>query len=189
MNTLHRPAAPPSTAQPIRDRTPWPRALAGLTALATLLMLAACGPGVGGTGVGPTHGLAFFGATTEPLCDSSLADALRCEAGTSGTAPLLLADGDPARAGNGRLDGQRIELQWLCDGWRFTGQWGRASSPAEPRFFGTASRAGGEQPATLVLRAQGEGFVAELLDTGGQSLAPPLTLRVMGAPVTIAPFC
>ncbi|MBX3637279.1 MAG: hypothetical protein KF683_18075 [Rubrivivax sp.] len=152
-------------------------------------LLAGCGPGVGGTGTGVTPTLERFGAESEPLCGADIAALLSCSGGT-GTDPLPLADDEPARRVAGRADGQRIELQFACEGWRFDGQWGRAAAPLGARFYGSATNAFGHVlPATLSAGIDGNRLAVQLFDELGQPLSPPLTLRRLPAPATLMPQC
>lgn len=152
-------------------------------------LLAGCGPGVGGTGTGLTPSLAQFGAEPEPLCDADIAALLACSGGPD-SAVQSLADDEPARRVAGRVDGQRIELQFACEGWRFEGQWGRAAAPLGARFYGSATNAAGQaQPATLAARVDGTRLVVQLTDELAQPLAPPLALRGLPAPATLEPQC
>lgn len=166
-----------------------PTRIALLVAALLGALLAACGPGVGGTGTGVSPTLARFGAEPEPLCDADIAALLACSGGP-GTDALPLADGDPARRVAGRAEGQRIELQFACEGWQFDGQWGRAAAPLGARFYGSATNgAGATQPAMLSARVDGARLAVQLEDELGQPLAPPLTLRALPAPATLVPQC
>ncbi len=175
-------------------RPPRPRLASALATavLALSALLAACGPGVGGTGTGvsPNVGPAHFGATSEPLCGADFAAALDCASPAAGTAPLLLADGDPAQQASGRVADQRMELRWLCEDWAFEGDWGRAAPPRGLRFYGTARNGDGVTLAAMLsVRAEGTALVAELQDELGVALAGPVTLQRMPAPVTLTPRC
>jgi len=73
-----------------------------LVAVTTLLVLAACGPGTGGTGTGPINGAVYFsgaGFTVGAPC------ALHC-----GGTDLL-------------LENERVELNITCQRFVFTGPW------------------------------------------------------------------
>lgn len=178
----------PSTTSPALR--PWTLRLAAVLLGAGLAaLLAACGPGVGGTGTGLTPSLARFGAEPEPLCASDIAALLACSGGPD-SAVQSLADDEPARRVAGRVDGQRIELQFACEGWRFEGQWGRAAAPLGARFYGSATTAAGHaQPAMLSARVDGTRLVVQLTDELDQPLAPPLSLRGLPAPATLDPQC
>lgn len=180
----------PRLRRPALTRLPGLAALVRLMGLSAVsMLLAGCGPGVGGTGTGATVGPAQFGAEAEPLCDADVAPVLACT-GSPGSAPVLLADGDPARRASGRIDEQSIELHLACEGWRFEGTWGRAAAPLGARFYGRATNAAGDAvPATLTMRAFGRELVVQLHDELDVPMSPPLALRPMPAPVTLAPQC
>lgn len=167
-----------------------------LLALGLAGLLSACGPGVGGTGTGQTHGVADFGATAGALCASSLADSLSCPPPTDGarpqvgSQPLLLADAVPPLRATGRIDGNLIELNLPCDGWSFLGEWGLAARAPDGRFYGTGRGPGGRvQPAVLHLQALGNGqFLATLQDANAQALVPPVALQTVPS-AGAAPSC
>lgn len=160
------------------------RAIAALLGLAWTL--AACGPGVGGTGNG--EGLANFSATAEPLCSAEFADRLECPPSSSGpvhagTAVVHLADGaTPVRVA-AVIEGDSLHLDAPCARLGFSGRWGR-SVAFGTRFYGSAVVDGVERPATLALLAGDAGFALVVFDTDGSALFGPQTLQRVDAPAT-----
>lgn len=161
---------------------------------AALALLAACGPGVGGTGTGdkpgpaldPVLGPGDFGADAALVCDSTLADALAC-AGTG-------ASGSPAPAGTAavrwdsvapdtplvaRFDGNALTLQGACTGLAFRGSWGiGAAGPA--RYYGSVVVASEADPQAgqVLITPQADGSLQLVVqDAGGLGLAGPLRLE------------
>jgi hypothetical protein len=160
------------------------RALAALLGLAAAL--AACGPGVGGTGTG--EGIAHFGASAESLCTADFADRLACAPATSGpvtggTAAVDLADAVPQARVAARFEGDALHLDAPCQSLAFSGQWGR-SAALGTRFFGTALVGGAAQPATLTVLAGDSGFVLALFDADDRPLFGPSTLQRVDAAAT-----
>ena len=192
-----RQAHPPtvSLAPPLLRR-PYTWALAGTTALAAaacalVLLLSACGPGVGGTGIGaepPT--LTSFGATSASVCTSNLAGSLACPSlgalpsspsaapADAGTTALVLADGNTRVLA--RLEGNRIELQAPCAGLKFSGEWGLVPGQA-PRFYGAVEFSAYNGPGSLEMAATGTRFSLQVLDLNGRVLLGPLMLQITQA--------
>lgn len=132
--------------------TSWP----GRWAMAALaLLLAACGPGVGGTGGGDS-GSPGNGQTV-PLCATPFAAALDCRAdGTTGR--VLFADAAVPATAQLAVEGVRAQLAAACAGLAFDGTWdGR-------RFTGTLSTAAGSAAASLEATAAEAGLVLQLLE-------------------------
>ncbi|MEI2676371.1 MAG: DUF6502 family protein [Burkholderiaceae bacterium] len=98
--------------------------------LALLLagLLAACGPGVGGSGTGATEDpLRQFGATALPACGNPLAPQLAsCVKGQ----PLSYADSSTLPRVTVQLLDSHLELQAPCAGLNFSGDWGGGGRPA-----------------------------------------------------------
>ena len=104
-------------------------------AILMLLALAGCGPGIGGTGTGeaiePPAGLVL-----KPVCESGLADLLRCTglpgtaASALGTSLSLLADDASRRNALLRLEGNAADLEVFCAGLQFSGNWGQLPGQA-----------------------------------------------------------
>lgn len=162
-------------------KRPWwarPPRWAGWLAAAMLALLAACGPGVGGSGTGEDQTPAPpLGASLAPLCASELAPLLQCPSGT--TAPG--AGGTDAVAFSGRIGGQDValavqgnqaDLRVGCVLLRFRGQWGQVSGQA-PRFYGYTDPDGQPAVATLELRPVGNGLELTLRDASGGVIFGP----------------
>lgn len=164
----------------------------GLLAIGALL-LAACGPGVGGTGTGaePAPGLAAVQASD--LCTSGLAAALACPAGAAsapglptGTAAVDFLN-STTRA---QIQGQHIELTLPCQSLNFSGNWGTVGGEA-PRFHGTVTSPAANGAAQLEVLAEGDQLRLRLFNPQGQLLLGPLLLQrlAVGAPPPAAPAC
>ncbi len=165
------------------------RSWMALTALA-LVVLQACGPGVGGSGTG--QGLDAFGASAAPLCGSEIASALACPAGTAapgasapaggnGTGTVYFADTPPDTSGGSRVSvtvqGDSIELDAPCAGLRFRGQWGLLAGQAA-RFYGLNGDGASAQPAQLRASLDSGGLLLTLLDANGNPLLGPVRVTV-----------
>lgn len=168
--------------------------LAPLLAL-LVAVLSACGPGVGGTGTGPIEqpGVpAPSQASALPICSSDLVSLLRCPAGSAavggeGTAPVLLADATGTARVHARIEGNRIELELLCQRQRFVGDWGQRSGEA-PRFFGSLqSTVAAPVAASATAQLAGGGLALRLFDNAGNALANVLLLPVTGLPPSACP--
>ena len=170
----------------------------GSAATAALLSLAACGPGVGGTGTGGAA-LTAFGATAASVCGSAFALELGCAQAPApapsgaigspmGTLPLQFVDA------SGRvtldLDGNAATLLSSCLKLRFDGDFGHAASGEA--FFGTVrfEASNGDALASLVAApAAGGGLTVELRDVGGKTLLGPVVLRRAVIPVSAPSGC
>jgi len=168
------------------------------------LLLAACGPGTGGSGspVGPGSTLGVFGATASNVCAGSLAPSLNCTSGAvgsptlEGTQMVLYSD---TLAGNNvavSLKGNQVELNSRCQGLRFEGDWG-ITATTDARFFGSFT-APGTPPTLAALTVQTAGgtagasqtdLVILLRDAGGKLLLGPVLLQRVAAPVTNPASC
>jgi hypothetical protein len=161
------------TNLPERLIQPWRR-----TALVLLLaLLAACGPGTGGTGVGP---ISFSG----PF------------AGTSGAIGAIVAP--PAPAGlpcstcaraELRLDDAQVELRVPCGRFVSAEPWNPDATELALAGTFTLTRADGPAsvPATLRLQfgpegARGQQVILTLVDAAGAPLAAATLQRGEGAP-------
>jgi hypothetical protein len=163
-------------------------------AAALLMLLSACGPGVGGTGIGNEPStLATFGATSASLCASNLAGSLACPSvavpptspnpADVGTATVTLVDGSNRVVVT--LNGNRIELNAPCAGVKFSGEWGLVPGQA-PRFYGSAESSAYTGAATLELTTSLAVFNLQVLDINGGVLVGPLTLRIKAAPQPVS---
>ena len=144
--------------------------------LALLLagLLAACGPGVGGSGTGATEDpLRQFGATALPACGNPLAPQLaNCVKGQ----PLSYADSSTLPRVTVQLLDSHLELQAPCAGLNFSGDWA-AVGDQPPRFYGTVTSSTGTALASLVTAPAGaNGLQVEMRDALGLKLLGPLTL-------------
>jgi hypothetical protein len=164
---------------------------------AVLGLLLACGPGLGGTGTGPSvDPLTAFNASAVPVCSSELAAALQCPAATSGapafggTAVVGYAAGAGSSRVLARFDGDRVDVQWPCQNQRFVGQWAFvAGQPA--RFFGVLEQAG-QAPLLVSLTAQkqGDALQLQLFDVFGAALGDArLLTRLAEVPPAGAAVC
>jgi hypothetical protein len=160
-------------------------------AAALLMLLAACGPGVGGTGTGAApdpgvSGLQYFGATPQNVCLGPLANALGCAA---------VGGSDPPTAQTPRhfatdcavasFSGDAVELDALCSGWFFSGRWGLGADGGG-RYHGLVGPDPLQpptHPATLEVQVQGADLLLTLRAADGQVLVGPLLLSpVPGTP-------
>ncbi len=172
-----------------------------LAALALLAWLAGCGPGVGGTGTGVEPAdLASFGASPAPLCGSSFASALRCPPAngaavpaSEGTATVLFVDSASSEQIGVTFEANRLELEALCQGLLFAGNWGIDAAGAL-RFYGSVrSHASAPNlPAVLSVQLQPGGGTGELnallQNLQGDVLLGPVVLRpATGAAATTCP--
>lgn len=157
--------------------------LAGTLVLAS--WLAACGPGVGGTGTGNgaeppgVTGLDYFGAQTANACLTPFGPQIGCSVGTSGdpvqALPVSLA-GECAAA---TFEGNDLVLDVVCGGWTFNGRWGQ-SATGVLRYYGlvgTDLLLPPTDPASVEVQAQGTSLVLWLRGADGRLLAGPLALR------------
>lgn len=143
---------------------PW--ALAALAAL--LAVLAACGPGVGGSGTGMEPDPAPGGAAAPP-------------------SRTLYADAVDGRQVQAELDGHRLRIDAACPALRFDGLWdgrsdGSAGSPWH--FDGTLA---GEPPRMAVAEVSLSAGTLQLTlrDAAGATLLGPLPL---GAVASLPPL-
>lgn len=168
-------------------------AVAGRRGLVSFVMsmgvlgVVACGPGVGGTGTGPSAtagavGLASFGALAQPVCAGALAQAIGCTAGTTGgvsTPPTLRRfTGECAVA---TFEADELVLDLVCPGpiAYFAGRWGVGPDQVG-RFYGQVGADAlvpPTEPARVDVEVDGDALVFWLRGLDGQLLAGPLTLR------------
>ena len=162
--------------------------MALLMALFTALLLAGCGPGVGGTGTGESQAaLRHFGATPASACGSDLGPLLACAAGNATAAPapsagpVYLADTIDGRLVSVRVMGNLLEVEVPCARLRFSGEWGViAGQPA--RFYGFATVDGSTVPATLDVQGSSAGLQLTVRNQSGQVLLGPVLVVVAPAP-------
>jgi len=152
-------------------------AVAVLAVLAALLSLAACGPGLGGTGTGATQdALSAYGAREVPVCQSEFADAIGCTPASAGAAPLpatesrFFAETTPTSRALLTLDGQEALLQLRCLNLVFAGAFGQIGADT-PRYFGVVTEGGRRITlATLQVQRSATGLTLTLVDSTGQTL-------------------
>lgn len=124
---------------------------AACAALAASFWLAACGPGVGGTGTDSvSDAFAAWGASPASACDSPLASLLGC----AGTASLPQASSYIEATGTQAVlvvyIGDTVVVDDRCAGTRFEGLWGATGSGAG-RYFGVYGlRSGGDKQAAAL---------------------------------------
>lgn len=149
-------------------------------------LLAACGPGVGGTGTGNgivpagVAGLGYFEAQPANVCLAPFGELIGCTASTVGGdpvpgAPVSLA-GECAVA---TFDGNDVALDVLCLGWTFSGRWGLGAD-GSLRYYGLVGQdllLPPTDPATVELEVQGSALVLWLRAADGHLLAGPLAVR------------
>ncbi len=161
--------------QPIKMTNLFERPARWLAGLAAALVLAACGPGTGGTGTGPIGAtLGFSGG-----------------AGASTAAPGTGCAADCSQASL-RLDTERVELTAPCLRFVYTGPWG-VDAAGLAILAGTAETGGATAP-NAVLRLQFSDATAAsaqvtltLTDSAGRTLAGPATLLRNDASLMVAP--
>ncbi len=172
-----------------------------LAALALLAWLAACGPGVGGTGTGvEPAALASFGAKSAPLCAASFASALQCPpAGgavspvSEGTAKVVFVDTATGGQISVVFEANRLDLEARCQGLQFAGNWG-IDAAGTLRFYGSV-RSGAspvDPPAYLSVQLQtgdGAGELSIVLQNlqGAVILGPAVLRPATGGPATACP--
>jgi hypothetical protein len=193
---------PPGTARRSHETPGGPRravrVLALAAALAALLAVAACGPGLGGTGTGATQeAVAAFGAREVPVCEAEFADLLGCARPAVGAAPLpaaqarFFAEATPASRTLLELDGQQAELKLRCAALVFIGAFAQVGGAA-PRYYGNTIEGGNRvRLATLVVQRSGSGagsgLTVTLTDSLGATLFGPQALQPVGGATIEAP--
>ena len=187
-----------STCRSARPRSRWMAITAAAWLCLQALLLAACGPGVGGTGTGLTSvadGLQAFGAQAVAACAPGNATSPACPAasglGSTGGNPAAEVWLDAVSGARWRLDvqGDTVTLERRCTQERFRGQWG--SSPAlGARYFGIfGAEAVPGTPASLSLRTGESGsLVLELRGLDERLLLPSVTVQRHSGSVP-APTC
>lgn len=178
---------PPLSPTPGR---PGPAARLAAPLAALLLLVAACGAGVGGTGTGETA-FEAYGASPASVCSTDIAANLRCPSGPSanlGTAALYQAESTPASKVLATLLGDEIEIELRCSGQRFAGRFG--VSRLGMRYYGElrGSAAGaGSELASVIAERNAEGLTFTVLRLDGSVASGPLVLKAVPAPTTAAP--
>lgn len=174
-----------------------------LAALTLWLLLAGCGPGVGGTGSGET-GLAYFQATSALVCTSAIASTLDC-AGTAatvaapttpeeGTSVVHYADNLADATVRVAFAANAIELDAPCKRLHFNGTWG-ISATSDARFFGTYIDQALRDPLPASLQVQTVTNDARSLltvtvrDGAGTIVLGPVVLRRVDQAAPLRPGC
>ena len=165
-----------------------PSRLQSAPGLALVLLLAgwlaACGPGVGGSGTGATDDpLQQFGATALPVCGNPLSPQLAsCVRGQS----LSYADSGTLPRVTAQLLDSHLELQAPCAGLKFSGDWAVVGDQP-PRFYGTVTSGTGTALASVItVPAGANGLQVELRDAMGLKLFGPVTLLPATAGAALA---
>ena len=170
--------------------------MARAIALALIFAITACGPGTGGTGIGPVSGT-YISASTATGAPSVIGVATP----TSPSLPTSPASPTSPTAASGSyalvLDPLAIRLTGACLAFSFDGPW--AESGGEIRVTGSYRLAapGSDlalaqpQAGTLIARAENASYNVTLLDARGQLLLSFTTgARVAdGVPVVPTPAC
>lgn len=149
-------------------------------------LLAACGPGVGGTGTGNgspepgAAGLGYFGATPQSACTAPFAPLLGCNAiGIGGDPVLGVQRIFTSECAVATFEGDAVTFDALCTGWVFSGRWGVDGSGLA-RYYGLVGAdpmLPPNLPATLEVQPQESGLLVVLRAADGELLAGPLVLR------------
>jgi hypothetical protein len=169
-------------------RTRLRRTRLGSAWLLGALVMAGCGPGVGGTGTG-SAAFAAFGASPTPVCGGAVAAALSCPSAPAvpppaGTLPVQFADA----AGQVvlELNGNLASLDDACLKLRFSGEFGTTAGGAQA-FFGSyqVNSDGLDVLAALstVPTVSGGALTIELQDVGGQVAVAPVLMRRVAVPL------
>lgn len=162
-------------------RPRWRPALAA-AALTALVVLAACGPGVGGSGTGEDqNALPSFGASPAALCSGEFAALLACASAGSGTGAVAFRGQAGGESVSLVLDGNGAELRVGCTLLRFRGLWGQLAGQP-PRFYGYLDPDGAPVVATLEARLEGSSIVLTLRDANGSAVIGPLPVSAGTAP-------
>lgn len=172
------------------------RPLAALRALIgalALVLVASCGPGLGGTGTGATDdALAAYGAREVPVCSATFADLLSCTAPSTGAAPLpatgarFFAEAAPASRTLLELDGQDAQLRLRCLDTVFIGSYAQVGT-TPPRYYGNAIEGGSRlRLASLQVERTAGGLSVTLVDSLGRTLAGPQALAPVPGTTTAA---
>jgi len=154
-----------------------------------MLLVAGCGPGVGGTGTGEAP-FGAFGVSAASVCNGAIAVALACPApslpagpAATGTQPVQFVDA----AGQVTLEvnGNLAKLDASCLRLHFSGEFGKGTGSNEG-FFGSyqVNADGIDVLAALsaVPVSGGAALTIELRDVNGRVAIGPVLLRHAIAP-------
>ena len=163
--------------------------------------LAACGPGLGGTGTGDSEPLLqFFNATATSVCGAPFSTSLSCagadaapgsmpQPAAQGTAVTRFVDQPNAANITVTIEANSIVLDARCLGIHFAGDWG-ITAASDARFFGNYARdsAAVRTPGSLSVQAtsKADQLSLTLRDADGRVLLGPTTLqRVVAFPAVV----
>ena len=174
--------------------TLWRAALAGAWLLGAL-MLAGCGPGVGGTGTGAAA-FAAFGASAAPVCGGTIAAVLQCPSAPAVSAPpgagtSSVQFADAAGQIVLELSGNVARLDDSCLKLHFSGEFGTVASGGQG-FFGSyqIDADGIDRLAALsTLPATGGALTIELKGVDGSATVGPVLLERLSVPLVAPSPC
>ena len=163
-----------------------------LLSLSVACALAACGPGVEGTGTDSVaQAFQAYGAVPNTVCSAPLASSLDCpssQSTTAGTAAVVYLEAAPTRRISVTYQGQAATVENRCGGFTFSGEWGTTMAVGG-RFYGIVSQAGvqGPQAASMTVTQDNEGSqVVTVLDFSERVLLGPLVLQRVLMPLPAA---
>jgi hypothetical protein len=145
--------------------------------LALAMVITACGPGTGGTGIGPTSGIYIsLGSNTSTP-------------GVPGATPASVTSAGYVLS----LDAAAIRLTGACLAFTFDGAW--VESNGEIRVTGSYRQAlpasdlalAAAQAGTLIARAENSGFAVTLLDARGATVVSFATGGKVAEGLAVAP--
>jgi hypothetical protein len=175
------------------------RSVLRLALAAGFSIMAACGPGTGGTGTGTAGGqtlsaLDSFGASGANICTTGPSSVLACPPPSNpspvgainppsvanGTDGVLFSTTDGADI-NLTISGNQAILNDRCLSLAFEGDWGTVGGN-DARFFGQYTTAGNAAVTLSSLTAEaagadGKGLRVLLRDANGRVVIGPVTLR------------
>ena len=170
----------------------------GFWLLPLLFAVAACGPGVGGTGTGEGYALEFFGAKRASVCTASFAGTLKCPStivigpapvdDSAGSELVVWVDDAAAAQVVVRIDDSDAELSAVCGGVRFAGTWGETDEGSR-RFFGHYTAPGTEiaLPGTLTVESvESDALSYTVTDAEGGTVFGPVALLRADAEPTLS---
>lgn len=159
------------------------------------LLLAGCGPGVGGTGTGDAA-FAAFGASAAPVCGGSVAAELSCPSAPAvpvppgGTLPVQFVDA----AGQVvlELNGNLAQLDASCLHLHFNGEFGTGTGGLQG-FFGSYEIDGNGVDVLAALSTVplvgGGALTIELRDVDAAAVVGPVLLRRAIGPLPAPGAC
>jgi hypothetical protein len=159
------------------------------------LLLASCGPGVGGTGTGAVAFTAF-GASPAPVCGGSVAPDLACPSVPAGPVPpggtLPVQFVDAAGQVVLELNDNFAQLDASCQHLHFNGEFGTAGDGSQG-FFGSYEINGNGLDVLAALSttpvAGGGALTIQLRDEDGQAAVGPVLLQRTTGPLPMPGPC